>query len=54
LSTNIFTKLLGGENGLEKIKAPSWEARGLHSEGLGGGRGLTAWDAVCVDSIIAI
>jgi hypothetical protein len=33
--------------------APSWETRGLHSES-GGGRGLTAWDAVCVDSIITI
>ena len=32
--------------GVPKIKAPSWVTRGLHSEG-GGGRGLTAWDAVC-------
>src|ERR1019366_5257774 len=30
----------------QKIKAPSWVTRGPHSEG-GGGRGLTAWDAVC-------
>ena len=30
----------------KKLKAPSWVTRGLHSEG-GGGRGLTALDAVC-------
>jgi hypothetical protein len=30
----------------KKVKAPGWITRGLHSEG-GGGRGLTAWDAVC-------
>jgi hypothetical protein len=30
----------------EKEKDPELGTRGLHSEG-GGGRGLTAWDAVC-------
>src|SRR5450759_4943694 len=35
-----------GEACSKKIKAPSWVTRGLYSEG-GGGRGLTAWDAVC-------
>ena len=29
-----------------KEKGPKLGTRGLHSEG-GGGRGLTAWDAVC-------
>src|ERR1035438_7180836 len=32
--------------GSQKVMAPSWVTRGLHSEG-GGGRGLTAWNAVC-------
>jgi len=36
---------------VKKSKAPSWVTRGLHSEN-GGGRGLTARDAVCVDLII--
>ena len=32
--------------GRRKRKGPKLGTRGLHSEG-GGGRGLTAWDAVC-------
>ena len=32
--------------GSQKVKGPELGTRGLHSEG-GGGRGLTAWDAVC-------
>src|ERR1035441_3670087 len=41
-----WTAEVGGVGVPQKIKAPSWVTRGLHSEG-GGGRGLTAWDAVC-------
>jgi hypothetical protein len=37
----------------QKSKAPSWVTRGLHSEN-GGGRGLTARDAVCVELIITV
>jgi hypothetical protein len=42
-----------GKTGDKKVVAPSWVSRGLHSES-GGGRGLTARDAVCVESILAI
>ena len=40
---------------MEAIKSygPELGTRGLHSEG-GGGRGLTARDAVCVDSILSV
>ena len=37
----------------EESNGPELGTRGLHSES-GGGRGLTAWDAVCVDSILTI
>ena len=42
-----------GKKGLKKSNGPELGTRGLHSES-GGGRGLTAWDAVCVDLILAI
>jgi len=38
---------------LRRTKALGWESQGLHSEG-GGGRGLTARDAVCIDLILAV
>jgi hypothetical protein len=41
------------KRGLKKGNGPELGTRGLHSES-GGGRGLTAWDAVCVDLILAI
>jgi hypothetical protein len=37
----------------ENDDGPELGTRGLHSES-GGGRGLTAWDAVCVVLILAI
>src|SRR6478752_2300853 len=37
----------------KKVKAPSWVSRGRTQRG-GGGRGLAAWDAVCIDSIILV
>jgi hypothetical protein len=37
----------------KRVMAPSWVSRGLHSES-GGGRGLTARDAVCVGLRLAI
>ena len=37
----------------QKVNGPGLGTRGLHSES-GGGRGLTAWDAVCIDLIMAI
>ena len=37
----------------KKAVAPSWVTRGLHSES-GGGRGLAARDAVCVELIVAV
>jgi hypothetical protein len=40
-------------NSDKKVMAPSWVSRGLHSES-GGGRGLTARDAVCVGLRLAI
>ena len=42
-----------GEKKPKKVMAPSWVTRGLHSES-GGGRGLTAWDAVCIDLILLV
>ena len=43
-----------GRNGLKKIKGPELGISGPALRGVGGGRGLTARDAVCVAFRVAI